>query len=201
VPFCPRCGSEYEAGVERCCDCNEVLVAHMPPENSDAAGRHGDFMNGDEIHGGEQEIPDRLIQIAVFNYPIEAHLCKTRLESEGIECFIAHEHFGNVHLFPDESGAVRLQVRESDAAGAMQILEQEPPVDTESAGNTGKEDMYGPQCPRCGSPDVSSRKRSPALVLLSIPLLGIPLLFVKTKWDCRGCWHTWKAYPSPGIQR
>lgn len=200
MPFCTKCGSEYETGVERCSDCNEVLVAHMPPEEPDAAGRHGDFMNGDEIHGGEQEILDRLIQIAVFNHSIEAHLCKTRLESEGIECFLADEHLSYLGPFAGESRGIKLQVRESDADRAIEILRQEP-QETDSAEYAAREDSYGPCCPRCGSSGISSRKRSPFLVLISLPLLGIPLLFMRTTWDCRGCGHVWKAFSSAGIQR
>lgn len=31
MPFCPQCRSEYEDGVTRCSDCDEALVAELPP--------------------------------------------------------------------------------------------------------------------------------------------------------------------------
>ncbi len=31
MPFCPKCRTEYEAGVTRCSDCDELLVAELPP--------------------------------------------------------------------------------------------------------------------------------------------------------------------------
>ena len=180
MPFCPMCGSEYEAGVERCADCDGVLAANMPHEEEDT----------------EQELTpeplDRLVQIASFNYLVEADLCRTRLESEGIECFLADE-LGTYVPFrvPVE---VRLQVRESDAQRALEILQQEPQEETDSTEDADREDIHGPCCPRCGSPDISSQKRSPTLIFMSLLLLGIPLLFMRKRWDCRGCWHTWKAY-------
>jgi hypothetical protein len=30
VPFCPRCRSEYNVGVEQCIDCHVPLVLHRP---------------------------------------------------------------------------------------------------------------------------------------------------------------------------
>ena len=31
MPFCPKCRAEYEGGVTRCSDCDEALVAELPP--------------------------------------------------------------------------------------------------------------------------------------------------------------------------
>jgi len=181
VPFCPKCESEYEAGVERCADCNEALVAHVPHEEEDT----------------EQEIicepSDRLVQVAVFNHAVEAHLCKTRLESEGIKCFIAHEHFGGMHLFRDETSAVRLQVGESDTDRAIDILRQEP-LATDTEEDTDQEDIRGPCCPRCGSPNISSRKHWLALIFIWLLLPGIAPLFTRKRWDCNACGHTWKTH-------
>jgi hypothetical protein len=187
MPFCPKCESEYEAGVERCVDCDEVLVAHLPRE--------------EEEEDTKQEITyepsDRLAQVAVFNNTIAANLCKARLESEGIECFLQGETAMNLHLrgssiFLD----VRLAVRESDAERAVEILKKEPletDVEIEEE-DTGGKDLQERHCPRCGSSDVVSQKHTPALILISLLLLGVPILLMRKKWKCRGCWHTWKAY-------
>ena len=174
MPFCPKCESEYEAGVEKCADCGELLVAHLPPEEEDP----------------QQEIifepSDRLVQIAAFQHQIGAHLCKARLESEGIDCFLADENLSYLGPFAGEHRGIKLQVRESDAGEAVEILRQDPP-ETEV-------EIEGLRCPRCGSPDVTRQKHSPALIFMSLLLLGIPFLFMRKKWNCRACWHTWKAY-------
>ncbi len=31
MPFCPKCRAEYETGTTRCSDCDELLVAELPP--------------------------------------------------------------------------------------------------------------------------------------------------------------------------
>lgn len=31
MPFCPKCRAEYEPGFTRCSDCDELLVAELPP--------------------------------------------------------------------------------------------------------------------------------------------------------------------------
>ncbi len=31
MPFCPKCRAEYEPGITRCSDCDEALVAELPP--------------------------------------------------------------------------------------------------------------------------------------------------------------------------
>ena len=68
-----------------------------------------------------------LITIANFPYPIDANLAKTRLEAEGIDCFLINEHITGLNWFwVPAIGGVGLQVRESDAERAMEILEGEP---------------------------------------------------------------------------
>ena len=176
MPFCPMCGSEYEAGIERCADCNEPLVEHLPPDEQDTG----------------QEMPDRLVRVAVFRNAVEAHLCKTRLESEGIECFLAGEYLSYFRHLSGESRGIEVQVRESDADRATEILRREP-IENGSAEDAGIKEVYGPCCPRCGSPDIICEKQSPALIFMSLPLLGIPLLFVRKRWNCHACGHTWKA--------
>jgi hypothetical protein len=51
--------------------------------------------------------------------PLEAHLMKTKLESEDLECFLQDENMG---LFTNAIGGVKLLVREEDAEQAAQIL-------------------------------------------------------------------------------
>ena len=34
MPFCPKCGYEYQPGTDVCPDCDVKLVAELPPESS-----------------------------------------------------------------------------------------------------------------------------------------------------------------------
>ena len=65
-----------------------------------------------------------LITIANFPYPIDANLAKSRLEAEGIDCVLTNEHIAGMNWYwPLAIGGVDLQVRESDAERAVEILE------------------------------------------------------------------------------
>jgi len=66
---------------------------------------------------------DRLIIIAQTSQPVEAHLMKTRLESEDIECFLQDENMVAANwLYSNAIGGVKLLVREEDAERAAKIL-------------------------------------------------------------------------------
>ena len=62
----------------------------------------------------------RLITIASFSYPSQAHLAKVVLERDGIESFIHGEYAGVLNLMSPR--AVQLLVREEDGARACEIL-------------------------------------------------------------------------------
>ena len=130
---------------------------------------------------------EKLITIATFSQEIEAHLSKIRLESEGIECFIADEYIVTMNwLYSNAVGGVKLKVKESDVERTIEILRQEP-VSTDSVGDRVSEDDNEPRCPKCNSLDVYYEKFSRRLVFASWLLLGVPFPFLKRKWKCRKC--------------
>lgn len=55
----------------------------------------------------------------------EAYLVKSKLESEGIECFIPDETVAKTRwVYLTGEAWIRLQVKEKDAAKALEILEK-----------------------------------------------------------------------------
>ncbi|MFH0888307.1 MAG: DUF2007 domain-containing protein [Planctomycetota bacterium] len=82
---------------------------------------------------------EKLITVAEFGSPIEAHLVRIRLEEEGIECFIADEYIP-LWFAPIGTGdfSVKLQVQESDKDMALQILQKQQP-DTNSDADSIKD--------------------------------------------------------------
>ena len=64
---------------------------------------------------------EKLVTVASFNYAAEAHLYRTKLESEGIWSFVA-EQFAPNWFITVGAGGVKLQVRESDVPEATRIL-------------------------------------------------------------------------------
>lgn len=67
-----------------------------------------------------------LITLAAFNTPLEAHIVRGRLETEGIECLLANEQILGVHPGLNFAlGGVQLKVREEDYPRALAILNGE----------------------------------------------------------------------------
>ncbi len=68
---------------------------------------------------------DSLITVIAFNFPHELTMPRSLLESEGIECFVPDEYMSDTMPFRTNAmGGIRLQVRESDALRAYEILRE-----------------------------------------------------------------------------
>lgn len=69
--------------------------------------------------------PDGLVTIGRFIDPMAVALARSRLEADGLDCFVQGLGIGSLlptaTLFP-----ILLQVREADAARALEILEELP---------------------------------------------------------------------------
>jgi len=69
----------------------------------------------------------KLVTIAAFHDPIQAHLSRMRLETNGITSFLADEYIVSIQPFYSSAvGGVRLQVRDTDVTRALEILNEEP---------------------------------------------------------------------------
>ena len=67
---------------------------------------------------------DFIITIATFYDPLRAQVFRTKLESEGIPCFLADGNLlPSVSFFSNEGG-VKLKVRREDAEKAKDIIER-----------------------------------------------------------------------------
>ncbi len=67
--------------------------------------------------------PLRLVTVATFNNLLKAHLARSKLLSEGIDCFLADENVVRMDWFLSFCvGLIKLQVREADAGGARDAL-------------------------------------------------------------------------------
>jgi hypothetical protein len=66
---------------------------------------------------------NHLVTVATFVYQHEFGIPRSLLESEGIECFVCDEFTVSVHPFYSNAiGGIKLQVNESDAQRAVDIL-------------------------------------------------------------------------------
>ena len=107
--FCPNCRYEYKPGVTRCPDCNELLVAELPPE--------------------EKLVPEYIELVTVFESSNHSKIliAKSILDESGIDYHPGSDAlvdlFGGGRLgFNPVTGAVKFQVRPDDADTARELL-------------------------------------------------------------------------------
>lgn len=66
----------------------------------------------------------KLITIKTFDKAIDAHLMKSKLESEGISCYLFDEHTVSINpLFNYTVGGIKLKIDESDFIKAQEVLQ------------------------------------------------------------------------------
>src|SRR5579872_7326377 len=97
---CPFCGESIQSGNIHCGSCGKKLRELTDKEKA-----------------------EDLVIIARYNNPMEAHLAQTKLESEGIEAYIADEHMVSINPGYDIAfGGVKLRVKKSELGRANQVL-------------------------------------------------------------------------------
>ncbi|MCF8366384.1 MAG: DUF2007 domain-containing protein [Bacteroidales bacterium] len=133
---------------------------------------------------------EQLIILKTFMYPSEAYALVSKLESEGIICFLDGENTILVHPFLSNAiGGVKLKIRESDLKAALALIEEternfaqtvnqsEKPIPEKFSKGFVKVETF---CPDCDSINVFRKKMHPQQILLAILLLPLylPLLFL-----------------------
>ena len=109
---------------------------------------------------------------------------RCRLEAEGIEAFVAHEHHVRLNWFYATAlGGAKVQVAANDAEAAKQIVEAV--ARGEYALPDEPNDLKA--CPKCHSADVSPDQMTRGLSLWSSFLLSIPMPFTRHRYRCRAC--------------
>lgn len=136
---------------------------------------------------------ERLITVATFSQPTEAHILKGRLEAEGIPCFLGDEHIIAAQpLYSVAVGGVKLQVTEGDAEEALEMLARIQGGTSEYILDDSIELASPSQvyqdvdtCPICESKNISAKGFFGGV-------LGISLPFVSQRYGCPDCGYTWK---------
>ncbi len=138
------------------------------------------------------EVPEFRGVVTVRRYRelTEALVGRSKLESAGIPAWIADEHFVRmIWFYSNAVGGMRLQVDESDADAAREILEEAVP---ETILYSKEETYVQPTCPKCGSAEITlggGTERGRSLVALF--LLAIPVPPREAAWHCEACGAKW----------
>lgn len=142
---------------------------------------------------------ENIITLKTFMFPTEAYPLMSRLEYEGIECFLDGENTVSVHPFLSNAiGGVKLNIKESDLGKALEIIKQNEQIFKENKTHNDitpesfskgfvKVETF---CPKCESMNVY-RKKFP-LYKTILAIVFTPLLFLTKKHYCADCGHIWK---------
>ncbi|BFM22096.1 putative signal transducing protein [Gilvimarinus japonicus] len=124
-----------------------------------------------------------LVTISSYSLPYEAHIAKSRLDSEGIPVFIADEHTINMQwLYSHALGGVKLQVPKLYAETALKVLnENREEALVEDQGVDQK------ACPFCGSENTEFYQLGRRWAFLVFIGIQFPLFPVRDGIKCKEC--------------
>jgi XTP/dITP diphosphohydrolase len=139
-------------------------------------------------------MPQQLVTIWHFRDLPAAQIALSKLESAGITCELADDEMVRMDWFYSNLiGGIRLQVAEDEVEEALTLL-REPVADHFTAEEIGEE-FSQPQCPNCGSLDVTHVNRPRAVTYLALAALSLPIMSGIDEMKCETCGNTWDHSP------
>ena len=133
---------------------------------------------------------DRIVTFESYYDPMLAHIVRTRLEANGIKCFIADENvLGANPLYNQAVGGVKLKIFEQDMEKCRQILATEGDLhDKDHVEIEEGTDTYV-ICPYCASTNVQSIAADEDKGALDTLLNLVSPFHTQNNWHCTICLH------------
>lgn len=133
------------------------------------------------------------VLVQSFSGAIAARIIVSRLEAEGIDCFLQDELTVQTNWYLSNAvGGVKLFVKEEQVANALQLI-KEGGYGDQFDENLLLDENEHVNCPKCGSDKIHRRELNKTAIGLSLLLFGLPLIFISKKYECENCGHTWPA--------
>jgi len=133
---------------------------------------------------------DKIVTFQSYYDPMLAHIIRTRLEANGIQCFVADENtIGANPLYNQAVGGVKLKIFERDMARCQEILATEGDLHEQDHFEIDNDNNSYVVCPFCGSNNVSGLEKNEEKdwpILNSISNLVNPFYSPKN-WHCNNC--------------
>ena len=131
---------------------------------------------------------DKIITFESYYDPMLAHIVRTRLEANGISCFIADENtIGANPLYNQAVGGVKIKIFERDLERCREILSSEGDLHEQDHFEIDDETNTYVVCPFCASTNVSNIiKDEEDNLLSSLSNLLNPFQTAKN-WHCNNC--------------
>jgi len=132
---------------------------------------------------------DKIVTLQSYYDPMLAEIIRTRLEANGISCFIADNNtIGANPLYNQALGGVKVKVFERDVEKCREILAQSEEL--ELVDDLADETM--PPCPYCNCTNVrygsaTEVKTDWFASLLSYIIFAFPFMYARKAWHCFNC--------------
>ncbi|MBB5394864.1 DUF2007 domain-containing protein [Mucilaginibacter sp. AK015] len=139
-----------------------------------------------------EEPDDRIITLEQYYDPMLAHIMRTKLEDNGIPCFIADDNIISANpIYSNAVGGIKLKIFERDLEKCREILAQTGDLHEQDHFEIDEETHAPVVCPYCGSSNVrygaaTERKAHWLTAFLFLILSAFPLYARKT-WHCFNC--------------
>ncbi len=134
---------------------------------------------------------DKIITFASYYDPMLAHIIRTRLEANGVACFVADENtIGANPLYNQAVGGVKIKIFERDLERCREILATEGDLHEKDHFEIDNDSNTYVVCPYCASTNVSNiaedLNKGEWPVLSSILNLANPFQ-TQMNWRCNNC--------------
>ncbi len=135
---------------------------------------------------------DKIVTFESYYDPMLAHIVRTRLEANGIPCFIADENtIGSNPIYTNTAGGVKLKVFERDVQRCREILATEGDLHEKDHHEVDDENNTYVVCPYCGSTNVSNitaeKKAEQWSEVLDSFINLVNPFHVQKNWRCNNC--------------
>ena len=133
-------------------------------------------------------VEDKIITFESYYDPMLAHIVRSRLEANGISCFLADENIiGANPLYNNAVGGIKLKIFEKDIERCREILAKEGDLHEEDHYELDNEDNTYVVCPFCASTNVShiNEEEEPGM-LDNLMNLANPF-YSRNNWHCNTC--------------
>ena len=147
------------------------------------------LLDDDESEPGKQKPVQKLVTVRRYRDLSEAIVARSVIQGAGMFCFLQNENMVRLDWqLSNFIGGIRLQVAESDAAIAEEILSAPVPASIEME---GEPDYIQPRCPRCDSLDISFEGAGRGAALAALYLFALPAPMGEKRWMCHHCGLLW----------
>lgn len=139
-----------------------------------------------------EQTEGKIITFERYYDPMLAHIIRTKLEDNGIPCFIADENTITVNpILNNAIGGIKLKIFEHDLERCQEILARDGDMHEQDHFEIDEETHTPAICPYCGSTNIrygsATEKKANWLVMVVSLLFLIFPFYARKSWHCFNC--------------